>query len=338
MEYQLLGKSALKVSKIILGCMVFGDPLWEESPWIKGEEEGLRLLKKAYDCGINTWDTADMYSNGLSEVIIGKALKKFSIPRSKVVIMTKLYNAVLEGSHARPAQANDGELVNQMGLSRKHIFEAVEGSLRRLDTPYIDVLQLHRLDPNVSPEEVMKALHDLVTMGKVHYIGVSSMFCWQLARLQYTAKMNGWTPITSMQNLYNLLYREEEREVNPFCAAEGIGLIPYSPVARGVLCRPWNQETDRSRNDIRTKRWFTDGLQQSPDIVGRVEQLAQRTGHSMTAIATAWVLKKGGCPIVGLNSEDRIEAAAEALEVQLSDSDLKFLEEPYRPLAIQGHS
>ncbi|KAL4889027.1 NADP-dependent oxidoreductase domain-containing protein [Aspergillus ambiguus] len=336
MQYQRLGKSALKVSKIILGCMTFGNPSWEGSPWVLPEEQALPLLKRAFDCGINTWDTANTYSNGQSEMIIGKALQTYSIPRSKVVIMTKLYYPVLDADdNRRPNPArNTGPLVNQMGLSRKHIFEAVDASLRRLQTTYIDVLQLHRLDPDAEPDEVMRALHDLVRIGKVHYIGASSMYCWQLARLQYTAKMNGWTPFTSMQGLYNLLYREDEREVNPFCRAEGIGLIPWSPLARGLLARPWNQETERSKKDVKTAKWFKGDANE--DIVRRVQLLAERKGCSMTAVAVAWLLYKEACPIVGLNTMERIENISDALAVRLEDRELEFLEECYYPLAVQA--
>ncbi|KAF7590658.1 hypothetical protein BBP40_002549 [Aspergillus hancockii] len=215
-QYQRLGKSGLRVSKVSLGCMTFGNPSWEGSPWVLPEEEALSLLKKAYDCGINTWDTADMYSNGMSEILIGKALSTYNIPRSKVVIMTKLYYPVFlePESNVRPM-----------------------ASLARLNTDYIDVLQLHRVD-DTPPDAVMRALHDLVRMGTIYYLGASSMYCWQLARLQYAAKMNHWTTFISMQGLYNLLYREEEREINPFCDAEGIGLIPWSPLARELLARP----------------------------------------------------------------------------------------------------
>ncbi|KNG80403.1 hypothetical protein ANOM_011736 [Aspergillus nomiae NRRL 13137] len=335
MQYQRLGNSGLKVSKIILGCMTFGNPSWEGSPWVLPESEALPLLKKAYDCGINTWDTADTYSNGMSEILIGKALEQYNIPRSKVVVMTKLYYPVLEAdSNARPNPAvNDGDLVNQMGLSRKHIFEAVDASLARLKSSYIDVLQLHRID-DTHPEEVMRALHDLVQMGKVHYLGASSMYCWQLARLQYAAKMNNWTTFTSMQGLYNLLYREEERETNRFCHAERISLTPWSPLARGLLARPWDVKTDRSVKDTKTAKWFSG--EQDQKIVTRVDQLARSKGCSMSALAIAWLLKKGACPIAGLNSIERIESASEALAVRLSDADLRFLEEHYRPLPVQA--
>lgn len=252
--------------------------------------------------------------------------------------MTKLYYPVMDiDSNARPNPAvNDGPLVNQMGLSRKHIFEAVEASLQRLNTTYIDVLQLHRVDETVreNPEELMKALHDLVQMGKVHYLGASSMHCWQLARLHYTAKINGWTGFTSMQNLYNLVYREEERDVNPFCDVEGIGIIPWSPLARGLLARPWNVQTERSKKDAKALKWFTGD--QNEQIVRNLEHLAQKKGCSMSAVAMAWLLSKGACPIVGLNSMERIESAGESLTVKLSDEDVEFLENPYRSVDVQA--
>lgn len=336
MEYQRLGKSGLKISRIILGCMTYGNPSWEGSPWVLDEEQSLPLIKKAYDVGINTFDTANTYSNGVSEAILGKALTKYSIARSRVVIMTKLYYPVLEDDlDARPNPAiNDGPLVNQMGLSRKHIFDAVEGSLRRLSTDYIDVLQLHRLDTETPPEEIMRALHDLVQMGKVRYLGGSSMHCWEFARLQYIAKMNHWTPFVSMQGLYNLLYREEEREMNPFCEAEGVGLIPWSPLARGLLARPWNEVSARAEQDEKTKKWFVGG--QNEEIVRRVGELAGKKGCEMGVLSMAWLLHKGACPIAGLNTDKRIERALEALDVKLSEEEVEWLEEPYRPLAVQA--
>jgi aryl-alcohol dehydrogenase-like predicted oxidoreductase len=335
MQYQRLGKAGIKTSKIILGCMTFGDPLWEGSPWVMSEEESLPLLKKAYDLGINTWDTANTYSNGESERIVGAALRKYDIPRSRVVIMTKLFYPVMD-DHSRPQPAiNTGPLVNQMGLSRKHIFEAVDASLKRLGTDYIDVLQLHRLDDDTSPEEIMGALHDLVKMGKVLYLGGSSMPCWKFARLQYTAKMNNWATFSSMQGFYNLLYREEEREMNPFCQAEGIGLIPWSPLARGLLAKPLNTVTARSEQDTKAKKWFQGG-QQDAEIIQRVEKVAKEKGVSMASVATAWCLHRGACPIVGLNSLERIEKATEALGVELSNSDMQYLEEPYAPLRVQA--
>ncbi|KAF5721564.1 alcohol dehydrogenase [Fusarium globosum] len=263
MEYVRLGNTGLKISKVILGCMTFGSSSWQGSPWVLDEEDGLKLLKAAYDQGINTWDTADTYSNGESEVIIGKALKKFNIPRQKVVILSKIFNPVMDDG-TRPASINDGPLVNQMGLSRKHVFHAVDKCLERLGTDYIDVLQIHRLDRETPPEEIMRALHDVVQSGKVRYIGASSMYTWEFARLQYIAQSKGWTPFISMQPFYNLLYREEEREMLPFCEATGVGVIPWSPIARGLLAKPLSSKNDeanqsiRSQSDKKTETWFAD--------------------------------------------------------------------------------
>ncbi|GME24916.1 Aldo/keto reductase [Neofusicoccum parvum] len=333
MEYTRLGKTGLKVSKVILGCMSYGNSKWEGSPWILDEEESLRLIKKAYDIGINTWDTADTYSNGRSEEILGKALKEFNIPRSKVVIMTKVYALVLEGEDSRPKPVNDGIYVNQIGLSRKHIFDAVDASLRRLGTDYIDVLQTHRLDHETEPEEIMEALHDVVKSGKVRYIGGSTMYTWEFARLQTIALVNRWTPFVAMQGFYNLLYREEEREMNPFCKATGVGLIPWSPLGRGLLARPRGQSSSRGAVDDRTQRWFADT---NPVIIDRVEQVAAAKKASMAAVATAWVIAKGCCPIIGLSKESQLDGLVEALHVELTDEEMKFLEEEYRPLEMTG--
>ncbi|KAJ9137926.1 Voltage-gated potassium channel subunit beta-2 [Pleurostoma richardsiae] len=314
MEYTRLGNSGLKVSKIILG---------------------------SYDYGINTWDTADTYSNGRSEIIVGKALKQFKIPRSKVVIMTKIFNPVMDDD-SRPAAVNDGSLVNQMGLSRKHIFEAVDECLDRLGTDYIDVLQIHRLDRETPPEEIMRALHDVVQSGKVRYLGASSMYAWEFARLQYTAKLHGWTEFVSMQPFYNLLYREEEREMIPFCKATGVGIIPWSPLARGMLAKPHNaaagatagvEKSIRSQSDVKTQLWFADA---NLKIVEAVEKVAKDKQVSMPLVATAWVLLKGCWPIVGLNSEKRIKEAVEALQVKLTEEECRYLEGGYRPRNVEG--
>lgn len=334
MQYTRLGNSGLKTSRIILGCMAFGLPSWEGSPWTLAEEESLSIIKRAYDLGINTWDTANTYSNGESERILGRALKNFSIPRSKVVILSKLYYPVMsDNSRPQPPDACSFQLVNQMGLSRKHIFDAVEGSLERLGTDYIDVLQLHRLDRETPSEEIMRALHDLVTMGKVRYLGASSMYTWEFAKLQYTARINGWTTFTSMQPFYNLLYREEEREMLPFCKDQGIGIIPWSPLARGLLGRPRDATTKRSEQDAKTRKWFSDA---NLEIIDRVEELANKKGCSMASVATAWVLKKGCSPIVGLTSVQRVDEIMEALEVKLTDDECHYLEEKYQPRAVQA--
>ncbi|KAF2732660.1 Aldo/keto reductase [Polyplosphaeria fusca] len=335
MEYVRLGTSGLKVSRIILGCMAFGSPTWSGSPWTLSEESSLSVLKRAWDLGINTWDTANTYSNGASELILGRFLRTYSIPRSRVVIMTKLYYPVCEGD-ARPQYPGmeySKELVNQMGLSRKHIFDAVDASLERLGTEYIDVLQIHRLDRETGGEEVMRALDDVVRKGKVRYIGASSMRAWEFAGLQYTARMNGWTTFTSMQPFYNLLYREEEREMLPFCESQGIGIIPWSPLARGLLGRPAHTTTARSEADAKTEKWFGDA---EPEIINRVEEVSKRKGCSMVSVATAWVIRKGCCPIVGLTSVERVEQIMEALEVKLTDEECEYLEEAYKPRRVQA--
>lgn len=333
MHYARLGKSGMKVSRIILGGMAFGKPTWEGSPWTLDEQASMEVIKRAWDLGINTWDTADTYSNGESERILGKFLKTHNIPRSKVVIMTKLFNPVMEDdSRPSPADPYSRELVNQMGLSRKHIFDAVDASLERLGTSYIDVLQLHRLDRETEPEEIMRALHDVVSSGKVRYLGGSSMATWEFARLQYVARTNGWTLFVSMQPFYNLLYREEEREMIPFCNAEGVGIIPWSPLARGLLGKPVGATSARNEADSKTKKWFGDA---NSDIIERVEELSKKMGVSMASVATAWVLRKGFNPIVGLTSVQRVDQIVEAFEVHLSDDDCRFLEEEYRPRKVQ---
>jgi len=253
-EYRRLGASGLRVSVPIFGCMSFGDP--RTLDWVIEEDQALDLLKAAYDKGLNTWDTANVYSNGASEVIVGKAIKKFNIPREKVVILTKCCIAVGESPDVRavffkPQIAASKDYVNSFGLSRAAIFNQVEASLKRLDTPYIDLLQIHRFDPETPIEETMKALHDLVQSGKVRYIGASSMWATQFARLQFCAEQNGWTKFISMQNHYNLLYREEEREMNRFCNDTGVGLIPWAPLCRGHLARRPDQsgKTARSKGE-----------------------------------------------------------------------------------------
>ncbi|CAI6097475.1 unnamed protein product [Clonostachys chloroleuca] len=332
-----LGNSGLKISKVILGCMSFGSSKWEGSPWILDAEEGLELLKAAYDNGINTWDTADTYSNGKSEEIIGLALKKFNIPRQKVVILSKIFNPVMD-DESRPPSINDGPLVNQMGLSRKHIFHAVDQSLKRLGTDYIDVLQIHRLDRETPPKEIMRALHEVVQSGKVRYIGASSMYTWEFQRLQYIAQSNGWTEFISMQPFYNLLYREEEREMIPYCKETGVGVIPWSPIARGLLAKPLKKEDQgekslRSGVDAKTDKWFADA---NMDIVNRVEEIAKKKGISMALLSTAWVLKKECYPILGLNSVKRVEEVVQALAVEFTKEELEYLESEYRPRKIQG--
>lgn len=309
-----------------------------------------------------------MYSNGDSERIIGKALKTYNIPRSNVTLLTKCaFGLSHDGTQLSLGESmvNDGPMVNRVGLSRKHIFDAVDASVERLGT-YIDVLQIHRLDRDTPKGEIMRALNDVVESGKVRYIGASSvcnppvccfysihvfalepfgvlmalqMATWEFQQLQNLAEKHNWHNFISMQNYLNLLYREEEREMLPFCTDTGVGIIPWSPIARGVLARPWgSRNTKREETDqflgalIRSRENEVDQA-----IVGRVEEIAKRKGVPMAAVATAWVLSKGANPIVGLSSKERIDSAVAAISIELSEEEVKFLEEPYLPKVISGY-
>ncbi|KAH7342942.1 aldo-keto reductase-like protein [Rhexocercosporidium sp. MPI-PUGE-AT-0058] len=344
MEYARLGNSGLKISKVIFGCMSFGSSKWQE--WVIEEAEALPLLKHAYDVGLNTWDTADIYSNGLSEQIIGKALKQYKIPRNKVVILSKCYFGVAEDGSQPPisaASVNDGDFVNRQGLSRKHILDAVDKSVERLGT-YIDVLQIHRLDRETPREEIMKALNDVVESGKVRYLGASSMAAWEFQSLQNIAERNGYHKFVSMQNYYNLIYREEEREMIPYCLDAGVGLIPWSPIARGALARPF---TDRTTKREKTDAYLNNMIRSreteiDKQVIGRVEEIAKKYGVSMTTIATAWCLSKDKVnPIIGLSSKERIDQAVQAVAFassgKLSKEDIAYLEERYAPKERQGY-
>ncbi|KAF2687335.1 Aldo/keto reductase [Lentithecium fluviatile CBS 122367] len=334
MEYTRLGRSGLKISKIVLGAMSFGDPARSmNGSWVQSPEEALPILKYAYEKGINTWDTADFYGQGSSEEIIGRAIKEYAIPRQKLVILTKCYYGVSDELFADGprdplrAMVNDGFMVNRVGLSRKHIFDAVEASVRRLGT-YIDVLQIHRLDKDTPPEEIMRALNDVIESGKVRYIGASSMAAWEFQHLNNIAEKHGWHTFISMQNYHNLLYREEEREMHPYCSHAGIGLIPWSPLAQGILARPYNTSTKRSESDP-----FM-GLLHSPEdkpTVDAVQRVAEKKGISMAQVATAWSLGKGVNPILGLQSEKRIDEAVGSVGVKLSEEEVRELEAGYKP-------
>ncbi|ORY00297.1 NADP-dependent oxidoreductase domain-containing protein [Clohesyomyces aquaticus] len=335
MEYNRLGESGLKVSKIILGAMSYGSKDWAK--WVLEEAEALPLLGHAYKVGINTWDTADLYSDGHSEEIIAKALDTYKIPRENVVILTKCrWGTSVPGEPPLPLMAatvNDGRMANRVGLSRKHIFDAVQNSVKRLGT-YIDVLQIHRMDPDVPHEEIMRTLNDVIEKGWVRYIGASSMPAWEFQMLQTVAERHGWHKFVSMQNYYNLLYREEEREMIPYCKRTGVGLIPWSPNARGLLARPWdsnNPPTLRAESDAAIPRLLPrdDPAQQA--IIGAVEEIAKARGVPMAVIATAWCLRKGVNPIVGLNSKERIDQAVEATKLVLSKEEITRLEEAYLP-------
>ncbi|KAA8648717.1 hypothetical protein EYZ11_004241 [Aspergillus tanneri] len=339
MEYTRLGNSGLKISKVILGAMSYGSKRWQD--WVLDEDEALPLIEHAYKRGINTWDTADVYSHGRSEEIIGKALQKYEIPRHRVVLLTKCFFGVDDQGGMPPISAtgcNDGDFVNRVGLSRKHIFDAVDASVKRLGT-YIDVLQIHRLDRETPREEIMRALNDIVESGKVRYIGASTMAAWEFQTLQNIAARNGWHQFISMQNYHNLLAREEEREMIPYCLDTGVGLIPWSPMARGVLARPWNsRSTIRESTDgalkllVRSRETEADQA-----IVERVEQVAKQKGISMAQVAIAWSLSHSSeNPILGLNSKERIDEAVASVKVKLTEEEIKFLEEPYIPKALSA--
>jgi len=338
--YVRLGNSGLKVSKIILGCMQYGSPDWQK--WVLGEEEAIKHIKYAYEAGIQTFDTADTYSNGLSEIILGKAIKQLNLPRQEIVVMTKLYNPAVEGQWGLNLRFSgqspeDVGLVNQHGLSRKHIFEAVKASLKRLQLDYIDLYQCHRFDYKTPIEETMQALHDIVKAGYVRYIGMSSCYAYQFHAMQNYAIANKLTPFISMQNHYSLIYREEEREMFPTLKMFGVGSIPWSPLGRGLLTRPFNeQSTTRGNTD-----WIIGnykGAPGTPEIVNRVEELAKKKGVSMAQIAIAWVLSRPGvtAPIVGTTSLDNLEDIIGGVYITLDAEEIKYLEEPYQPRAVLG--
>ncbi|KAK0440465.1 NADP-dependent oxidoreductase domain-containing protein [Desarmillaria tabescens] len=352
-EYRQLGSSGLRVSVPILGAMSFGSPKWLD--WVLDEEHSFPILKAAWDRGINTIDTANVYSNGESERIIGAFMEKvcrslsntilwlkhgigqYQVPRQEIVIATKCHRIV--GKDATIRGKLSGHLkktrdyVNQWGLSRAAIFNAVEASLPRLKTNYIDLLQIHRYDDLTPPEETMKALHDLVQSGKVRYIGASSMPVWKFALLNEVARRNGWTTFVSMQCEYSLLYREEEREMFDYCKYHGIGIIPWAPVAGGYLTRSVDESTKRSESGGFPRPKLTDV---DKIIIGRVEEVAKRCGASMAQIALAWVSAKVVSPIVGISSIKRLEENVVGVGRELSEEDILYLEEAYIPKPVHG--
>jgi aryl-alcohol dehydrogenase-like predicted oxidoreductase len=325
MEYVNLGKSGLKVSRICLGTMTYGTPDWRE--WVLPEEASRPFIRRALELGINFFDTADMYSRGLSEEVLGRAIRDFS-RRDEVVIATKVFFPMGDGP-------------NQRGLSRVHILQAIDASLRRLGTDYVDLYQIHRWDNETPIEETLEALHDVVKSGKARYIGASSMFAWQFARSLYLADRHGWTRFVSMQNHYNLIYREEEREMLPLCRAEGIGVIPWSPLARGFIAgtrtRSGDQKTVRARTDD-----FGQAMYHQPtdfEVADRAAELANRRGVSASQVALAWLLHQPGvtAPIIGASKLPHLEEAVSALSLKLTDEELALLEEPYQPHPVLGH-
>ncbi|GLB41393.1 putative aldo keto reductase [Lyophyllum shimeji] len=340
MPYVRLGKSGLKVSKIILGCMTYGSPEWAHGgSWVLGEEQALEHIKAAYDGGINAFDTANLYSDGLSEVILGNAIKKYNLPREEIVVLTKIFFPVARAPESiiSPKTPQTYPYVNQQGLSRKHIFDAVKASLKRLQLDYIDVLQCHRFDPETPIEEAMQALHDVVQAGYVRYIGMSSCWAWQFHAMQNYAIQNRLTPFISMQNHYNLAYREEEREMLPTLKHFGVGSIPWSPLARGLLTRP-NAQAEKTTRE--TSDPYQKGYQVSPGVVDAVEALAKKKGVSMAQIALAWLMHKEGvtAPIVGTTSLDKLKELIDAVHIKLTEEEMKELEKEYKPQPIFGHA
>jgi aryl-alcohol dehydrogenase-like predicted oxidoreductase len=322
MEYTRLGSTGLTVSRIALGCMSFGDAARGGHPWVLGEDEAAAFFRQAVELGITFWDTANVYSLGSSEEFVGRAIDRFS-RREDVVLATKVHGRM----HGGPGGS---------GLSRKAVLEQVDASLQRLGTDYIDLYQIHRFDPDTPVEETMEALHDTVRAGKVRYLGASSMAAWQFAKLQHAADLGGWTRFVSMQDQYNLLMREEEREMFPLLRDQGVGAIPWSPLARGRLARPWQQETTRSDSDEFGKRLYQEG---DAAIVEAVRTIAERRGVPMAQVALAWVLRNPvvDAPIVGATKEHHLSDAVGALAVDLTTDEVDDLERAYSPRTPTGY-
>ena len=324
MDYVKFGNTGLDVSPLCLGTMGFGDPNSGFHEWVLEEDDSREVIKKALDLGINFFDTANVYSYGASEEIVGRALNDFA-PRDEIVVATKLYSKMKQ----RP---------NSGGLSRKAIFYQVEQSLKRLQMDYIDLYIIHRWDYHTPIEETMKALHDLVVSGKVRYIGASAIYAWQFAKAQAVAEKNGWTKFVSMQNHLNLLYREEEREMMPLCADQKIAVTPYSPLAAGRLTRDWGAETKRYLTDKTANQKYDKTMEQDREIVARVAQIADKHHSKRAQIALAWLLQKEQvvAPIIGATKESHLLDALPALDLKLTAEEIAYLEEPYLPHAVVG--
>ena len=325
MEYVNFGKTGLKVSRLCLGCMTYGSKQWRD--WVLEEEESRPSIKAAIESGINFFDTANVYSLGVSEEIVGRALRDYA-KRDEVVIATKLFNPMREDPNGR-------------GLSRKAVMTEIDASLKRLGTDYVDLYQTHRWDYTTPIEETMEALHDVVKAGKARYIGASSMFAWQFSKALYAAKLNGWTPFVSMQNHYNLIYREEEREMMPLCEDQGIAVIPWSPLARGFLAGNRGKEggeTTRAKSDEYAQKMYYQDADFA--VADRLSEVANARGVSNMKIALAWVLSKNyvTAPIIGTSKPHHLNDAVAAIEIKLSKEEIERLEEPYTPHKILGHS
>ncbi|WP_455914559.1 aldo/keto reductase [Pseudomonas syringae] len=329
MKFVKLGSTGLDVSRLCLGCMTFGEPDAGTHPWTLDENASRPIIKHAVEQGINFFDTANSYSAGTSEVIVGKLLKEFT-RREETVIATKVFFPanMWEGSK-RP---------NEQGLSRKAIMANIDASLTRLGTDYVDLYQIHRWDYHTPIEETMEALNDVVRAGKARYIGASSMFAWQFAKAQQVAKAHGWSRFVSMQNYLNLVYREEQREMIPLCLDQGVGLMPWSPMARGRLTRPHGQQTERTKTDISGQSFYEATEAEDGRVIDVVEQIAGERGVPMAQVALAWVLAQRGvsAPIVGASKPHHLDDAIAALDLMLSDDEVKRLEAPYVPHAVTG--
>ena len=312
MEYGRLGQTGLKVSRIAMGCMSFGDPGFHQ--WTLDEDAAQPFFQQAVELGVTLWDTANGYGGGSSEEFVGRAVKKFA-RREDIVLATKVYNKMHEGPGGS-------------GLSRKAILEQLDASLARLGTDYVDLYLIHRFDPEVRVEETMEALHDVVKAGKVRYIGASSMWAWQFAKMQHAADLGGWTRFVSMEDQYNLLKREEERDMLPMCLDMGVGCIPYSPLGKGRLARPWGEQTRRGDTDQVAK---TFDLDMDRPVVEAVQQVAEERGVPMAQIGIAWLLSKPvvSAPIVGATKPRHLADAVAALDIKLTEDEIRRLEEPY---------
>jgi 1-deoxyxylulose-5-phosphate synthase len=321
MEYVRLGGTGLKVSRICLGMMTYGDTAWRE--WVLGEDAAAPIVRRAAEQGITFFDTADMYSAGVSEEITGRLLRSVFAAREDYVLATKVYNPMGPGP-------------NDRGLSRKHVLAGIDSSLRRLGVDYVDLYQIHRWDYDTPIEETMRALHDVVRSGKARYIGASSMYAWQFAKAQHVAERNGWTPFVAMQPQYNLAYREEEREMLPYCLDSGVGVIPWSPLARGVLARGRAVGSARSRTDGLMHRL---SAEEDFRVADAVAEVAARREVPAARVALAWLLSRPAvtAPIIGASRAGHVDDAVAAVELRLTDEEIAALEAPYRPHVVIGH-
>ncbi|KAJ4397193.1 hypothetical protein N0V93_001417 [Gnomoniopsis smithogilvyi] len=348
MKYTNLGQSGLRVSRVCVGCMSYGDRRGRY-PWCIEEQDALPILQYCYESGINFFDTANGYSNGVSEEILGKAIRKYNWRRENVVIATKVWAPV--GFRNEGDKWDDPLLlmsvdererkgyINMFGLSRKHILDSVDASLKRLNQEYIDLLQIHRFDPRTPVKETMEALHDVVKSGKVRYIGASSMFAHELLEMQYTARLHGWTEFISMQNLHNAVYREEEREMIPSLKKFGMGMIPWSPVAMGFLTRPHAQVNETVRGSTMQGAFLRNELQESDKLINeKIEEIAKKRGVSMAIVAVAWSLSKPfmTSPILGMNKKERVDEAIAAVNFDLTEEEIESIDDLYVPKKVTG--